>query len=396
MPNVNPRILKWARETAGLSLAEAARKLDLRSARGETGELRLERFEMGEREPSKALLQKMAKQYRRSLLVFYLEAPPSRGDRGQDFRTLPDAKSSDLSPNLDVLVRNVRSRQRLVKSILEDDEGEPLAFVGSASLNDDPSEVARSIARTIDFDLSDFRGRRTLDEAFAYLRRQVEATGVFVLLAGNLGSHHTKIPADAFRGYAIADKIAPLILINDQDARIAWAFTALHELAHVWLGETGVSGDFASTQVEVFCNRVAGSVLLPAEDVATLEGLRTKPIDSVMGLLSEFANARKLSRKMVADRLLLSGLITQSEWNQISGRLREEWERRETTEEKVQSGGPSYYSVKRHRLGPALRSLVQRGLAEGSLTYTKAAHILDVKPLNVRQLLDDTPTKRAA
>lgn len=41
MPQVNPEILQWARETAGLSRSEAAEKLALREARGMSPEERL-------------------------------------------------------------------------------------------------------------------------------------------------------------------------------------------------------------------------------------------------------------------------------------------------------------------------------------------------------------------
>ena len=83
MPIVNPKILKWARETAGMTLEEAAQALDV------TRPQRLEELELGKEQPSRPLLLRMAKEYRRPLLTFYLSNPPGRGDRGQDFRTLP-------------------------------------------------------------------------------------------------------------------------------------------------------------------------------------------------------------------------------------------------------------------------------------------------------------------
>jgi hypothetical protein len=46
-------------------------------------------MELGDDEPTRPVLLKMAKTYHRPLLVFYLAEPPRTGDRGQDFRTLP-------------------------------------------------------------------------------------------------------------------------------------------------------------------------------------------------------------------------------------------------------------------------------------------------------------------
>ena len=72
MPKVNPDILSWARETAGLNLDEAAKAIGLGSARGKTGGQRLADLEAGEGEPSRQQLARMAEKYRRPLVSFYL------------------------------------------------------------------------------------------------------------------------------------------------------------------------------------------------------------------------------------------------------------------------------------------------------------------------------------
>ena len=77
MPKVNPDIMRWARETAGLTLEEAAAKLKLNQARGVSGADRLAALESSdeETEPTRSLLTRMAKQYRRPVLTFYKTAP---------------------------------------------------------------------------------------------------------------------------------------------------------------------------------------------------------------------------------------------------------------------------------------------------------------------------------
>ena len=89
MPNVNPEILRWARETAGLTLEQAAHKLAIGEARGVPGLVRLAAYEAGEAAPSRPLMLRMSKQYRRPLLVFYMSSVPRTAERGEDFRTLP-------------------------------------------------------------------------------------------------------------------------------------------------------------------------------------------------------------------------------------------------------------------------------------------------------------------
>jgi transcriptional regulator with XRE-family HTH domain len=104
---VNPKILRWARETAGLSTEGAARKLGIRDARGIGAADRLLALEEGKAEIGRSMLVKMAKAYHRPLLAFYLEAPPPKGDRGEDFRNLPN-RSTGSEALVDALVRDVK------------------------------------------------------------------------------------------------------------------------------------------------------------------------------------------------------------------------------------------------------------------------------------------------
>ena len=130
MPRVNPEVLRWARETAGLTPAAAVEKLRLLSARGKSAIERLAALEAGEDEPTRPMLVKMARQYRRPLLTFYMSAPPLRGDRGQDFRTLPDSHSEAEDALLDVLIRDICARQSMIRAVLEDEEEAPIARMG--------------------------------------------------------------------------------------------------------------------------------------------------------------------------------------------------------------------------------------------------------------------------
>ena len=110
--------------------------------------------------------------------------------------------------------------------------------------------LANRIQQRLQFSLNDFRRQATIEATLGYLRQQLEGAGVYTLLLGNLGSHHTNIPIETFRGFAIADPIAPFVVINDRDAKPVWAFTALHEVTHLWLGLSGVSGESLEAAVE--------------------------------------------------------------------------------------------------------------------------------------------------
>ena len=178
MAALNPKIFTWARQTAGLSLEQAAQAIGLKDAFGLTGAERLAALEQGEAELSRPLLVRMAKAYRRSLLVFYLPEPPRTGNRGQDFRMVPGAPPPAFDADLDALLRDIRARQNIVKSLQEDLEAEPVSFIGSVDIATPAAILAGSIAKSIHFELPEFRAQKTSDNAFAYLRRKVEDSGV--------------------------------------------------------------------------------------------------------------------------------------------------------------------------------------------------------------------------
>jgi Zn-dependent peptidase ImmA (M78 family) len=386
---INPKILAWARETAGLSLEDAAHSLGFKDTRDRTAAERIAAMEAGQEEPSRSVLINMARIYHRSLLVFYLSEPPRTGDRGQDFRRAPGREAPEYDPTLDALIRDIRGRQGVVKDLLEQAETGRVGYVGSVKMDTEPTVLARRMTERIGFSLPEFRQRPTVPAAFTYLREKVEASGAFVLLLGNLGSYHTNIPSKVFRGYAIADPIAPFIVVNDQDATVAWAFTVLHELTHVWLGTTGVSGGSPDTRIENYCNNVAGEVLLPTSEMDELRFLGRASVEETIQVLAQFARVRNISRPMVAYKLLRAGLITPDKWRALVKYYDDEWitAHAQSASKERSDGGPSYYVVKRHRLGRALVELVGNSLAEGFLSHTKAGRVLGVNPRNVDPLI---------
>ena len=382
---LNPEIMRWARTSAGLSLEDAAHgagmpKID-----------RLLAIESGEEVPSRPVLLSMAKLYRRSLLTFYLAMPPEKGDRGEDFRTVPADHRLEGDALLDALIRDLRARQSLVKATLEDEEAEAVAFIGSTAMSQGVAVTLAALKQVVKLELSEFRAAKKPEDAFALLRSRAEAAGVFVLLISNLGSHHSAIPVETFRGFAIADPIAPFIVINDQDAKTAWSFTLLHELAHLCLGTTGVSGMQSDQAIETFCNDVAGEFLLPKLD---LDLDKTLGFDDSLAAISNFARARNLSSSIVAYKLFRNNDISRESWQRFNYKLRELWLiDKENTKAKAKpnDSGPNYYVVRRHRLGKAMLDFASRAVNSGALSPVKVARVLGVKPRSVYPLLIDTP-----
>jgi len=369
-------------------VVDAARRVGFTAGRKGLPEDRLTALEEAGGELTDNQVARFADVYRRPVLTFYLAKPPPRGERGEDFRTLPEQPDPSTNSLVDSLVRDIRTRQSLVGELRRDEDALRLKFVGSTKITDGIEAARARVADAIEWDVTEFRRAQNVGSSFDLLRRKVEAAGVFVVLIGDLGSHHTAIDVKVFRGFALADPIAPFIVINDQDAKVAWSFTLLHELVHLFLGRTGVSGGPTDAPIERFCNDVASALLLAPVEVQQL----ALPADVALAqaAINEFARARRISRPLVLYRLYTAGRITEARWRQMSAAFEDEYRRERAAmkeRNRASEGGPSYYVVRRHRLGDALLGLVDRALQEGTITRSKAGRVLGVKPRNVDTLV---------
>jgi len=388
MPKVKSEILLWARKNSLLSKEGAAHKLNIKDNKKMNAVDKLTALESGEKEPSRSLLLRMSKQYHLPLLTFYLDKPPNIGDRGEDFRTLPIDFEETENVNVDILIRDIKARQSTVRETLIDaDEEKYLKFIGKHKIEDGVVHVVRTIRKILNFSLNDYRNQSNHKEAFRFLRQNIESQGVFVLLKGNLGSYHSNIPTTVFRGFVLSDDIAPFIVINDQDSESAWSFTLMHEMTHLILGQTGVSGTYFDNIIEEFCNNVASEFFLPAVEFEKFIIYNYDP-DHLKAAISDYAFLQKLSSTHIAYRLYKRGDISKSLWNSLHEFYYKKWlENRETSryKNKQKDGGASYYVLQKYKLG-TLVGVVQRLTFAGALTTTKAGMLLDIKPLKVHRL----------
>lgn len=167
----------------------------------------------------------------------------------------------------------------------------------------------------------------------------------------------------------------------------------MHELAHIWIGASGVSGPLsalAENTIERFCNAVAGQILLPAEAVAEVADLRQADLEVVLERVALIAQRWNVSEGVVTHRLFTGGRITQNMAGQLFRMFREGWHReKQQNKDKEGDSGPSYYTVRRHRLGVALLGVVRRAIQTEAITHTRAAKILGVNPASIDQLIQE-------
>ena len=143
----------------------------------------------------------------------------------------------------------------------------------------------------------------------------------------------------------MADEFAPFVVVNPKDSAAAMCFTLLHELAHLWVGEPGISGGDPMEPVEMFCNKTASSFLLADGELATFKGPARNSVDAWAAAIAAFAGPLNVSSSMVAYRLHLQAVIDRESWQGLRRVFRDHWldgQRRQRQKRQEGDGGPTY------------------------------------------------------
>jgi len=390
---VNHQILEWARLKAKLSRDLAAQKAKItpiKRGRDEmmTSSSRLESWEKGNSKPTYHQLVNIAKAYRRPLLTFFLTEPPRQEIKLLDFRSFPN-KDNDVSffeAEFSALVRQTEAIQKSVREILQESEKGTLNFIGSVSLTSNPNEVAHQIRTTLNYDISNQKRLTSVSNLFSYIRNLAAEHGIYVMVQGNLGSTHTNMFPEIFRGFTLCDRIAPFIVVNPNDTKTANVFTLIHEFCHLWLGDTGVSNwnslnikdSIPASPKEVFCDRVSAEFLVPEHDL--IEHWDTLTIGYEKDIvISRIAQKLKVSPIVIARRLLEFNKITSDYYWDWYDAYQKEWL---TIKEKLRHAKkePLSYRIRaRNKLGIALISTVLDATNKGRISEMEASRILNVK-----------------
>ncbi len=367
---INPRMLIWARESAGYTPAEvaAAFKKDPRV---------IERWEQGEAAPTYVQLETLAyKLFKRPLALFFFPEPPPESDPRQEFRTLPETEIDELEADTRHKVREALASQialaeltggqnpvtpRLLRDV-------PLAVPA------DSQKVANQVRRYLGIGLDEQIGWGRKDEALKSWRAAVEEAGVFVF-------------KDSFRqkdvsGFSLYHAEFPLIVINNSTTASRQIFTLFHELAHLLLHESGVtkkddrfieelSGE--AYRVETFCNRFAADFLVPQADMAE----QVKRLGLDLRAVETLADRYSVSREVVLRRMLDMKLINADRYRKQAAEWGDEFEATSAT--RKGSGGGNYYSTQATYLSERYASLAFSSYYRGAITPETLAGYLNVK-----------------
>ena len=375
---VDKNILLWARKTSGFDIASAARKI------GTTPE-RIQAWEEGSSHPTIKQLRKLAKSYMRPIGLFFLPELPEDPESIKDFRRIPDEFSEDMSSALRFEIRLAQDRRDEALELMADLDEEPTMIENRFHLTDNPEQVASELRKILNISINEQTAWRDKYTAFSSWRHAIEEKGTLVFQTGVL-RNLIVLPEEA-RGFSIAEQPYPVIVVNGKDHPSAKCFTLIHEFTHILLDDGGICDlhdPFRATseidRTEVFCNRVAGTTLVPADallrtDVVRNHGNRVEWDDGELGTLSR---RFWVSWEVILRRLLILKRTTRAfyqQWRNTRGDLFPGPDTK--VKSKIKIPTPTRVFIRNGRLFPRL---VFQALRNRRITLFKASDILGAGP----------------
>ncbi|MBP6334524.1 MAG: ImmA/IrrE family metallo-endopeptidase [Bacteroidia bacterium] len=372
---VNREILKWARTSAKVSLDKASKTISKTCTAD-----RIKEWESpeGKDAPTISQLKKLARLYRRPVDIFNLPYIPKEFPKLKDFRKDKD----ELGTGVIFMMREIQEKQDWLHNFYVKNKTNKLPFVSRFNIKHDPEVVAKDIRKTLGINIKD----NSL-KPLKYWIDKIESKRIFVTLSSNF---HTrlKLDSDNFKGFVIADSFAPFIFLNSDDWDHGQLFTLAHELAHIWIGvsgisnETGLIGNLAGLHpVEKFCNEVALKILMPEED---LKLFIPENVEVLFKHISKAGRKLGLSNKDVSIRAAQLGLLPESklkEYVKTSDELWKDFLYKESRKPKS-SGGPNYYIMQLRRNSKAFANVIMDSYKRGRLNGSDASRLLNVREAN--------------
>ncbi len=375
---VNPKVLIWARETAGLTMDDAARKIGVKPDI-------LRKWESLQAKPTVNQLRSAASAYKRPLASFYLSVVPPDVKPIHDFRALPKEPKFVRTPQLAFEIRRAIVRRELTLDLLDSLGEKASKFEGSVELEEDVKQVSQKVRRFVGISIKEQFDWKDEYEALRRWKQSIEDLDVLVFQA-------SRIPIKVMRGFSISEAILPVIVVNSADAPRARIFTLMHELGHLMLADGGlcdlreVVGPFSKNlQTEIFCNSLAGNVLVPTEAFLSQSLVRDKNIgenwdDYELRIVAE---KFKVSSQVVLRRLLTTGRINRDFYER---KMQEYQDLARERRPKKSEGGPTQAVKAVTANGFRFTRLVLGGYYRDAITASDVSNYLGIKLKHLHEI----------
>lgn len=309
---VNPEVLAWARETAGLSIDEVVSRVNRKRVSSET----VLAWEKGTDAPSYPQLERLAYEiYKRPLAIFFFPNPPEEETAKQSFRTLPEYEIDLLPSRIRVLARKAQSLQLNLYELHEGANPSDRKIANDLSYSPDvPADrMAADVRSYLSVDLDTQFGWQDSEHAFKFWRESLEECGISVF--------KDAFREDSFSGFCLYDDRFPLIYVNNTKPFTRQSFTLFHELAHLLFKTGGIDTNLEqyldylvgdNRLIEILCNKFAGEFLVPSADFES----RSRGMRVDDSSIERLAKTYQVSREVVLRKYFDMGAVDQNYYDE--------------------------------------------------------------------------------
>ena len=353
---INKAVLDWALQRTGLNEEQLLKEFP-----------KLNDWRKGKVFPTLGQAESLAKKAHIPFGRLLLDEPTGEGTGVADFRTVGNQRIDGISPDLQEVIQSAEGRLAWYAEYAAEVGIPGPSVLRLNQVKDTPSVAAHQTRLALEFDAgSPIPGR---DKVGALVNR-MEEFGMLVSRNSIVGNS-TSRPLDVyeFRGFTLINGAYCLVFINTRDAKTAQLFSLAHELAHVALGEAGISDHSKHHEVERWCNKFAGAFLAPEASVKP-RYVKEKPLlENIESLAVEFG----MSREAILWRLREIGLIDAEAVSQVLARVRA---RGEKAPDVSSTGGPAFHVLVRSRVGGRFYETVTLAAQSGEIAERDAARYL--------------------
>lgn len=367
---INPANLRWARERAQLSEAALAKKLRVE-------EQKLIAWELGQAKVTFKQAQDFAKQTLIPFGYLFLNIQPVENLPIPDLRTIDNEHNPRPSAELIKMVHTIIERQEWYKDYLHQEQRlDRNPYLGRFTTQQPASAIVADMRNVLHIPTHPERG--SWEDYYRDLIKRIEDVGILVMRQGDLGHYTKPLNVKEFRGFALFDPLAPIIFINQADAPSARLFTLIHELAHIWIGQSGVSDAKPNTNraEEVLCNAIAAEFLVPADEFLT----HWQELPDWQLNLPVLEARFHVSRWVLARRALTLQKITQQQYQSYIDSVQRDYRDRERTD-----GGPTYYRTHKVQVSERFAKALVSETLSGRVLLRDAGKLLDMAPSKIQR-----------